>query len=291
MTAGGPRERRRVRDLVDDFNPHASGSSGDCSRGLLDTSCVHVFKFDFCDFHLVFRGNGTDFLGSRVASTFGDFCFLLQQNSRWRTFDDEVKRSVIVDRNHNRHSGASHVLRFVVELLDELPDVHTVWTKCGTNRRSRSCLAANNLNFNLGLELLSHDSNFLFYLQPQTEEVWVVVMTNVKGASPDPGTHGKRAILVTPARNASVRREIFSEILKDTEVGDQKQMPSREMVLLLNACFLLPGHMASIRLSPLASAPVPLGLTGRTPQRAPKFGHCVRRCRQWCLRSLRSRLL
>src|SRR5262249_46237685 len=73
-----------------------------------------------------------------------------------RALDDELEGAVRVDGDHHRHRDAAHLLRAVVELGDELPDVHAVLAQGRADRRGWRRLPPPGLQPDLGRHLSRH---------------------------------------------------------------------------------------------------------------------------------------
>ena len=73
----------------------------------------------------------------------------LQQGSSWWALADELEGTVVVHSDDNRNRHAVELSSLVVELLNELTEVHTETTQRGTDRRSRSGLTAGDLKLRL----------------------------------------------------------------------------------------------------------------------------------------------
>ena len=123
---------------------------------MLDVSCVEIGKFNLGDLLYLGAGHRADDLSADLTCPLLDASCFLKQHGGGRGLQDEVKGTVLVDRNLDGDDHPHLVACAIVELLDELGDVDAVRTKCGTDRRRWCRLPGRALQFDLACDFFGH---------------------------------------------------------------------------------------------------------------------------------------
>src|SRR3954469_12259392 len=155
------RPYRRMSILVDDFEAHLAGGTGNNAEGSFVVTRVQIVLLRSYDVHDLFARDLADLVFVRFFRAGGDVGRLLQQDRGGRAFSDESERFVFENRDHDRENVAGLFLGGSVKFLAERHDVHATRSERGADRWRRVRLARWNLQFDVSYNFFCHNYEVL----------------------------------------------------------------------------------------------------------------------------------